>query len=328
MYVRKITFYLPSSDDADHDRFNLLISIMATAQVILLAMARPCRGMAESCASGLVGSDWLGNRPRALSCVSFSFLLYRILPEIRFVQLPLRWLLCLNVAFVLLVTLAFRPWLLRVLACVVMLAVLVWVWHRVQPPWWDTAADVAEMLDNQESNLGYEGTDEYVPTGADAYEINKDAQQVALEGDGSSRIHIIRWAPEHRSFTASANRPGRLVLKLFNYPAWRVEVNGHAVRAGTVEVTGQMIVPVAAGENRVTAHFTRTPDRIDRRADIARYHDSCYSGWMFFGKRVIQAHNCGSRPRLNADTNAMRRILIATSNAGKLRDFAGAASSL
>ncbi len=71
-----------------------------------------------------------------------------------------------------------------------MLLVLVWVWHRVQPPWWDTAGDVAEMLDNQQSNLGYEGTDEYVPTGADAYEINKDAQLVAFEGESSSRIHI------------------------------------------------------------------------------------------------------------------------------------------
>ena len=57
-----------------------------------------------------------------------------------------------------------------------MLAVLVWVWHRVQPPWWDTTADVAEMLDNQESNVGYEGTDEYVPTGADAYDKHQQLQ--------------------------------------------------------------------------------------------------------------------------------------------------------
>ena len=124
--------------DADHDRFNLLISILATAQIILLAIAalvsRGWRNRAPQAWWALVG--W-GSASAVVMC-SFSFFLYRILPEIRFVQLPLRWLLCLNVAFVLLITLAFRPWLLRGLACAVMLLVLIWVWHRVQPPWWDT----------------------------------------------------------------------------------------------------------------------------------------------------------------------------------------------
>jgi hypothetical protein len=166
-----------------------------------------------------------------------------------------------------------------------MLAVLVWVWHRVQPPWWDTAADVAEMLDNQESNVGYEGTDEYVPTGADAYEINKDAQEVAFQGDGSSRIRISRWAPELRSFTANVSRPGKLVLKLFNYPAWEVEVNGHPVKTGTVEVTGQMIVPVEAGENRVQVTFVRTPDRTIGGM-ISLGTGFLVLGWMFFGSRI------------------------------------------
>jgi uncharacterized membrane protein len=272
-------------DNADHNRFNLLISIMATTQVILLGiaavMSRQWRSRAPHEWWALIG--W--GIASTVVMFSFSFLLYRILPEIRFVQLPLRWLLCLNVAVALLLTMAFRPWLLRVLACVVMLAVLVWVWHRVQPPWWDTTADVAEMLDNQESNVGYEGTDEYVPTGADAYEINKDAQQVAFEGDGTSRIHISRWTPESRSFTASVGRPGRLVLKLFNYPAWTVEVNGRAVRAGTVEVTGQMIVPVAAGENRVQLTFTRTPDRIVGGL-LSLATGLLLLGWMFFGNRI------------------------------------------
>src|SRR5882672_3419434 len=156
---------------------------------------------------------------------------------------------------------ACRPWVQRSLACVVMLVVLVGVWHRVQPPWWDNAADVAEMLDNQQSSTGYEGTDEYVPTGADTYEINKDAPRVAFEGDGGSQIEITQWAPESRSFSANVNHPGKMVLKLFNYPAWKVGINGRPVKAGTVEVTGQMIVPVEAGENRVRIAFVRTPDR-------------------------------------------------------------------
>ncbi len=271
-------------DNADHDRFNLLISLLATVQILLMATA------------GFLSRRWRSRDPQAwwaliawgtasaVVMLSFSFLLYRILPEIRFVQLPLRWLLCLNVAFVLLLTMAFRPWLLRALACIVMLAVLVWVWHRVQPPWWDTADDIAEMQDNQQSDLGYEGTDEYVPVGADAYEIHKDAPQVTFKGEGGSRIHINRWAPESRFFTASVSRPGKLELKLFNYPAWKVEVNGRPVKTGAVEGTGQMIVPVGAGENRVQITFTRTPDRTIGGL-ISLGTTILLLGWMGFSRR-------------------------------------------
>ena len=203
----------------------------------------------------------------------------------RFVQLPLRWLLCLNVAFALLLTMASRSWLVRALTCVVMLAVLVWVWHRVQPPWWDNAADVAEMQDNQQSGSGYEGTDEYVPTGADAYEINKDAQRVAFEGDGSSTIHLTQWGPESKAFTANVSRSGKLVLKLFNYPAWQVEINGRPVKTGTVEVTGQMIVPVEAGENEIRITFVRTQDRTIGGL-ISFGTVLLVLGWTVFGRRT------------------------------------------
>jgi len=51
------------------------------------------------------------------------------------------------------------------------------------------------------------------------------------------------------------------VLRLFNYPAWRVQVNGQAVAAETRETTGQMVIPVEAGRNRVRVTFIRTGDR-------------------------------------------------------------------
>ncbi len=192
---------------------------------------------------------------------SFSFPLYRILPELRFVQLPWRWLLCLNVAFALLVTLAFRRWAMRALVCIVMLGVVTFAWQRVQPPWWDTRADLSEMQTNQQRGEGYEGTDEYAPIGADPYEIKRDVRRVTFQGKGTARIVVQEWAPESKSFSANVSSAGTLVLHLFNYPAWRVEVNGHMVTAETQELTGQMMIPVAAGENQVRLIFVRTRDR-------------------------------------------------------------------
>jgi hypothetical protein len=169
--------------------------------------------------------------------------------------------LCLNVAVALLATMAWRRWLPRVLICVLMLGVIIAVWHRVQAPWWDTAADIAEMRGDIRDGEGYEGTDEYAPTGADPYQIKQDASRVALEGDGSARIQVQQWDPESRLFIVDTTVPGKLVLRLFNYPAWRVEVNGRAVATEAREVTGQMIIPVEAGENRVRITFVRTWDR-------------------------------------------------------------------
>jgi hypothetical protein len=117
------------------------------------------------------------------------------------------------------------------------------------------------MHDNIEEGRGYEGTDEYVPTDADAYETKQDAPEVAIEGGGRARVNIERWATESKVFIVGVSQPAVLVLHLFNYPAWQVAVNGHRITAESQETTGQMMIPVAAGENRVQVAFVRTWDR-------------------------------------------------------------------
>lgn len=254
-------FIFTSLNDPDHDHFNLLISLLSTAELILLAilswMSRSWRTRARELWWMLTA--W--SAACALLLCSLSILFYRFLPELRYVQLPLRWLLCLNVGFAMLATMATKHWWQRAFICLCMLAVLIFVWHRVQPPWWDTEGDIAEMLDNQQTGVGYDGIDEYVPNGADVYEIKNDARRVAFDGPGSSRIRISRWDPESKEFSAIVSHSGKLVLKLFSYPSWEVEVNGHPVPTETRKVTAQVVIPVEAGENQVQIHFARTRDR-------------------------------------------------------------------
>jgi hypothetical protein len=279
-------FLFTNNGNLDHDRFNLLVSVVTTAEIGLLMPA----GFLSRRWRARIPEIWFALAPwgtaASLLTLRFSLVFYRILPELRFIQLPWRWLLCQNVAFALLLTLASQRWLLRALACIVMLAVLVWVWHWAQPPWWDTAGDVAEMQDNQQDGIGYEGVDEYVPAGGDAYEINKDARRVTYDGPGNSRIRVTEWTPESISFSAYASQRGKLVLKLFNYPAWRVDLNGHSVQTGTRPVTAQMMIPVEAGESRVHIRFTPTPDRT-LGASISFAAGLVLLG-VFFAQRIIR----------------------------------------
>jgi hypothetical protein len=254
-------FLFTTVADPEHNRFNLLVSTIAAAEIAALAAAiwfsrawrsRQTRPWALLCCWGGLA---------ALAMLSITNLLWQHLPKLRFVQLPWRFLLCLNAVLAILLTMATRRWSLRVPAIVALLAVLVIAGYRIQPPWWDTAADVEEMSDGLTEGAGYEGTDEYVPTGADPYELKKDQPQIVDSSGHPLRTESVQWGPAEKHFVVHSNTPELLTLRLFNYPAWEAMVNGKRVETQTTDVTGQMEIPVAAGRNDVRIHFGRTRDR-------------------------------------------------------------------
>ena len=255
-------FFFTFSDDVDHNRFNMAVSLIGVAEILLLAaaifLARRWRGEHRTIWSLLAA--W--GTAATLLMLPITLIFWRYLPELRFVQLPWRWLLCLNVAFTLFVTMGCRRWLTRFMICAAMLGVVAIVWHRVQPPWWDTAADVQELHDFIEDGDGYEGTDEYVPAGVDPYELKKDAAQVATVSGDPAVIHIDRWGAQSKVFSANVARPEKLRIRLLNYPAWRVQLNGREITAGAQPVTGEILIPVNTGSNRVRLAFVQTEDRL------------------------------------------------------------------
>jgi hypothetical protein len=252
-------FLFTATEDADHNRFNLLISIVAVAEMVIIAGVIAFRRRFQNRNLWLVLLVW------SVFCIALMLRLtlpiWEHMPELRFVQLPWRWLLCLNVPFALVVTFVLRRWWTRGLVCAVALAVVVIVWHRVQVPWWDNAADIQEMLDNQSDRIGNEGTDEYVPAGADPYDIDKDAPLVRFEGPGDAHVVIKKWLAEQREFTAAASAPGKLVLKLFSYPSWKVRVDGRELNLEKSAHTGQMVIPINSGESRIEVDFVQGWDR-------------------------------------------------------------------
>jgi hypothetical protein len=149
----------------------------------------------------------------------------------------------------------------RTIVCLLSILVIATAWTRVQAPWWDNAADLREMQDNMESGAGYEGTDEYTPLGVDPAAVDKTARDVTVEGAARAAIHVVRWNAVAKEFTAQLSSVDQLALKLFPYPAWKVEVNGRPIAPLVRKSTGQILIPVQAGLNRVQIRFVRTWDR-------------------------------------------------------------------
>jgi 6-pyruvoyl-tetrahydropterin synthase related domain len=253
-------FLFTNINDADHNRFNLFVSIVAVAEILLAATVTwLLRKNNQRSLPWWILAVWAG--AATLVMCKPSFLLWEYLPELRFVQLPWRWLLCLNVPLVLALTATVRRWIPRSVLYAATLAVLAILWHRVQPSWWDQAADIEEMHDAIQDGSGYEGTDEYVPTGVDPYDLNKNAPHVAVVGRDKANIRILDWSAQSDRFTAEVTRPEKLRLRLFNYPAWRVEVNGIPITAKSQPHTGEILVPVDTGISEIRVRFIETPDR-------------------------------------------------------------------
>ncbi len=254
-------FLFAHTSDPEHDVFNRVISCVAVAEILATLAA----GWAAWQWRKRVPTLWNSLAVWALGCAALMFSitnsLWLLLPKLQFMQFPWRWLLCLDVPLTLFVAAGYRKWTARAAMYLAMIAVIAFAWMHYLPPWWDTAADLREMRENVASGAGYEGTDEYAPSAADPSSLDKQARRVTVEGPARAAIHVFEWEAEHKVFTAEVSAADHLVLRLFNYPAWRVEVNEKVVEVATKDNTGQMLVPVTTGANRVRIDYRRTWDR-------------------------------------------------------------------
>src|ERR1019366_2979608 len=333
----------------NHNRFNLLVSPAALAEIVLLAFAiwfsrrwrisrvgtaAPStssgqalgRPVADTVAGAAVDpSPWMllsvWGAGSAVLLLSVSNLLWQHLPKLRFVQLPFRWLLCMNAALAMLLTMAAKRWTSRLLAFAVLLGAVVLAGYRIQPPWWETVDDIREISDALDDGTGYEGADEYVPAGADPYELNKSLPLVSDDTGAPVPSEMLAWGQTEKHFTVHDAAPQNLTVRLFNYPAWEVVVNGKLTETRTTDLTGLIVIPIAAGDSDIHIHFRRTLDRVAGNIVSLISLGLLVVAW-------VKTRPPNTRPAKPREPRRMtsRTVLLATSNAGKLRDFVGAAA--
>ncbi len=279
-------FLFTHASDADFVLFNWKVSSAAVGVIVVAGVAAL---FAAKKRREFLELFWV---LVALGVVSLSLMLpvsgvfWRWLPELHFVQFPWRWLEVLGLAFAFFVAAAisgsqrrWASWCTGVLVFVVLGAAAT---AMVRNAWWDSA-DVPTIAAAIHTGHGYEGADEYAPEGSDRYELpgnpddtervegvsavtalqigefDSDSGAVAPISDAS--IHIAQWSAERREFSAEAATPITLAVRLVNYPAWDVQLDGQEIRPGAAPDTGQMLVSLPSGAHKVVVRFRRTWDR-------------------------------------------------------------------
>jgi hypothetical protein len=197
-----------------------------------------------------------------------SSILWEVLPKLRFVQFPWRWMSILAVPFVYFLAAAVARGRLRWLWIAAVIALLIGTaTFFVRQTWWD-ADDIATLQAGVAQGEGFDGTDEYDPAGDDHYNLPAKAPQARIlpvDDSGTvsaeAKITVERWTAEERALRVDSPEPVRLGLRLLNYPAWRVEVNGSPATPEPAADSDQMILELPSGQSRVSLRFIRTLDR-------------------------------------------------------------------
>jgi hypothetical protein len=146
------------------------------------------------------------------------------------------------------------------------------------------------MLAAFHDGKGTEGTDEYAPPAADNSLVATDLPAACLVSNPARPLGAgdpdltPEWTPEqgsclatfpfdpapglneqHKRVRAAMPQAGFLVLRLREYPAWSVRVNGTPAPSRPAREDGLMVVPVPSGAATVSVDWTTTSDvRIGR----------------------------------------------------------------
>jgi hypothetical protein len=220
--------------------------------------------------------------------------LWNALPKLRFLQFPWRWLVVveapMGICFASAVWITVR----RVRTIVIAGCSLFFLGAAVaagtvffQPC--DDEDSVRGMMRAYRDRIGFEGTDEYAPPGADNSIVathlpdacltsnpsvalgrgeegaTRDYQQGPCDATFSWSGNTGRNNAEHLHLAAVLPHDGFLVLKLRAYPAWQVTVNGQRVTSLPRREDGLMALAVPSGPVQIAADWSTTTDVIAGR---------------------------------------------------------------
>ena len=285
---------------ADHD-IELHKTSLIAAAMLILAFAAIAICIARKRLPGERGF-WL---PLAmiplvvlLLLLPISLPVWNLLPKLRFLQFPWRWLVVLEAPLGIFLACAVWPavqkqkrWVripvvvMSATACIAMSAFAGVRFHQQC----DDEDAIVAMAAHDRIATGFIGTDEYAPQNADntivaehlpaaclvsdptaelgTSDANPDDTQPVWSRDQHSCQAVFDFSTEagraaelHREVHGVAPQAGELIVRLRRYPAWRMTLNGRQVEDEGRRDDGLMVVPVAAGQFDLAADWVTTGD--------------------------------------------------------------------
>ena len=253
--------------EPEHDAFLRTLSWLAIVELAITGVAM------------FVARGWRRSNPILwwplviLAGVSLALMLpitslaYRLMPDLCFLQFPWRWLMVTGIAYAVFVVTAVPRFPGKASLYAVLFITLIAVCNLALQPQCDPE-DTPFMLSSVfHAGYGYVGTDEYTPAGADNYEIKPDSPEFVIRGENghalatNARLTHLHTSPYRKQLIVESSLPVEIVLRLMNYPAWRVELNDKRITPQSDDPTGRMMIAVPAGHSKVDVRFIRTPDR-------------------------------------------------------------------
>ena len=264
--------------DEEHNAFNRIASHAAVLMMVLTgifawtAFPRDKQSRSEPLTRAIWNTLLVLAIIAVFMMLRVSGIFWTLLPKLRFVQFPWRWMSLLAIPFACFIAATIARKTMRQYWAATLAAILIAVlgctaaW-MVSRTWWDSE-DIPVLREAIGQDEGFEGVDEYDPKGDDHSSLPEKSARIKLlnaapkSGIATAvRIHVERWSAERKEVRVTAREPVKVALRVLNYPAWRLEVNDVAAVPERTEENNQMVVPLAAGSSHVVVQFTRTPDR-------------------------------------------------------------------
>jgi hypothetical protein len=286
---------------AAHDTVLLKVSFLA-ASMIAVALFGAMVGWLRRASEPAAKRQWLllALIPPAILFLQLpvSLPLWNLLPKLRFLQFPWRWLVVLEAPMAIFFAAAVWPrtklWLqltVSALCAAFFLSATVFAAHDFFQVC-DSDDAVSGMMSVYRSGAGFQGTGEYAPPGADNSNLASGLPQLCLVSDPGTLLGLppadadaedaipawtsaqgscdttLNWQldePERYRLQANLPHPGFLVLRLRSYPAWRVIVNGRPAASLPQRDDGLIAVAVPQGPIVLTVDWNTTRDVVAAR---------------------------------------------------------------
>jgi hypothetical protein len=219
-----------------------------------------------------------------------SEVIWKYAPHLKFLQFPWRWLMALSVAGCALAGRAVvRQFRWRVLVAGIMIAAMAIGSSLLFFQPCDDEDAVTAQLAGFRLGQGTEGTDEYTPVRVDNAAVQQHLPLVRVlrsaqddtaddtpadnpewragdPGSIAAQVDARRRNGEHWIVSVVTPETGYAVLRLMDYPSWRVTVDGQPVKSRPLREDGLMAVPVNAGSHVVEVQWAATRDVVAGRA--------------------------------------------------------------